>query len=405
MKNIKIEESPIETVHHVLNVFSKLYDFFPDNHPLTQRLKNYHEGNNDDLILTEEDKKSTIDFIYKTVNNLMSKHLTDNIEQLKSHPIVSQGKLNQYGLKKLFNTEKDFLNNFSTLVLSITNENFIQHNDFNVIIDREKIIDRKLLTEVNNEIKLLFKKQLQALSNHTLFDTLIYQIDNKKDKHHILKNAGLDYLEMKNIVENKKELSEKYLNNVFKTLDFFEFDEISQIKVLDTMNEFFKEKYIKNNQTEIIDILNNKKETLLSYPNAIVNYHFENPEAKFENIKWENIFSYATENQLEDIIAVLIKTKSLDKDLELISKNREEEYFELLLDKDTILGTAFKYLSENRMPNGNLSTALSVFERNIYAFEEFGKIKDVFPVIEIKEEQNKEKSNKTIETKPQSLRI
>lgn len=368
MNNIKLEDAPVEVVQQVLNTFIHLDSFFPvDSTIAHERIKSH------DFILTEEDKKSTVDFIYTTIKNLITHHLKKNISDIEAHPDISNKTI-----KNLFNEEKKFLDNFPTLALTIKKENTIKIDDYNVIIDRDKIIEKSLYDQTKEKINMLFKKQLSSFGKHVIFDSMIFQVNNKNDNHNFILNMGLDFIEQKNISNNKNELSETYIENIFKSFDYFNAPDVLQIKTLNIMSDFFSQRYIKDNQKQIIDKINNKSAELLALPNNITDYNKEYPKDKIKKIDWSVFFSYSDEKQFHEVIDVLFATNSVEEDLKFAESIPGED-FDLLASmpkSDSLLGHAFKFLTENKKPDGSLSDLTYDLERIIYQKIEFNQSPD-----------------------------
>lgn len=368
MSIIKLEDAPVEAVQHVLFTFKNLVNFFPKDKNAEILIS---KMDNNDFILTEEDKKSTVDIIYKTVRNLISTHLNKNLDYLDSHPDMNQNKK----INEIFNEEKEFLNNFSMLTMNVAEDNFIHYNDDKILIEKEKIIDPKLIDKVNLKFDELFNKQLHALKYHVMFDTLIYQINNKNDTFNILKNKGLDFIEEKNFVNNKKELSLDYLTNINKTMEHFQFSNEEKINTLGVVHDFLEKNYVKDNKDELCEFLNKTQGQLFSLPNAIHNYHEQFPENKIKNVDWDSFFSYATSEQLNEAFYSLIESGSLNDDLKEAKKEGVDDFYNHFSERqDFMLGKIFKSIMDQRIDKDKFPAIISDIERIIYEKTEFNNM-------------------------------
>lgn len=400
MKDILLEEANVEAVQHALNTFLKLQNFFPKDHFLFNEYSELSSNPNDNFILTEKDKKSTVDFIYSTISNLTKTHLENNIKELGKHPVFTSQNKNAYF--KTFNTEKDFLNNFSTLAITVKNENFITFNDQKIFFSKDRVIDLRLLHSVKEQVSSLFARQLSALNNHAVFDTLIYQINNKTDNTEFLKNSGLDFIENKNFLQNKNELSDKYFTNIFKTLDHFDFNSEEQISITKGIYKFFESRYIKENQKDLLNTINARLEDLFSLPDVAVNYYLKNKEERIEGVNWSTFFSYATKEQTNDILSVLLSSELTTKEsLDIANKKEFDiEMYQLFEDQNGVLGDLYRFIisPENRQ-NGHLSPIIEVVDRAVYNKMEFNKVEPIFATIDAnqvevkKENKNKQKNS------------
>jgi hypothetical protein len=177
----------------------------------------------------------------------------------------------------------------------------------------------------------------------------------------------MKFIEEKNMLNNEKDMSEKYVSNIFKSLDFFEFDDETKIKTIDTFEKLFKDSYFKSNREEIIEAITYNKAELLSLPGMIEKYseiHNYN-DIKIEKFNWDRFFSYADERQLLSALNILSNTDSFKEDIELMKKSESYDIFSELKERNSIIGTAFKHLFEikNEGNKNHVLDTINLIER------------------------------------------
>lgn len=335
MKKINIENSDESAIKHVVKTFSKLRDFFPKENIVLPE-----EVLSDNFKLDEKNKKEVISFIYKTTRNLIDFHLNDISKKINSHP------KNGDNIKDSFNNERLFLNSLHSPATTMREENFFFFDKNKIVLDKTQFIDESLFQSVELDLKNLFKRQLNLFKNHVIFDVMVYQIDENINDTYFIKNEGLKFIEEKNMLNNEKDMSEKYVSNIFKSLDFFDFDDETKIKTIDTFEKLFTESYFKSNRDEIIESITNNKSEFLALPGMIDKYSEINTDIKIDKFDWDRFFSYADQGQLLSTLNILSKSDSFKADIETMKKSESYDIFSELKEKKSIIGTAFKYLSD-----------------------------------------------------------
>lgn len=356
MKKINIENSDNDAIKYVVKTFSKLKEFFPKENTVS-----VDEILSENFSFDEKSKGEVISFIYKTTKNLIEFHLNDISKKINSHPKVGKD------IKESFNNERLFLNSLHSPATTMKEENFFFFKKDKIMLDKTQFINESLFNSVEDDLKNLFKKQLNLFKNHVIFDVIIYQIDNNINDTYFIKNEGLKFIEEKNMLNNEKDMSEKYVSNIFKSLDFFEFDDETKIKTIDTFEKLFKDSYFKSNREEIIEAITYNKAELLSLPGMIEKYseiHNYN-DIKIEKFNWDRFFSYADERQLLSALNILSNTDSFKEDIELMKKSESYDIFSELKERNSIIGTAFKHLFEikNEGNKNHVLDTINLIER------------------------------------------
>lgn len=354
MKKINIENSSDDAIKHVLKTFSKLTSFFPDNNNIS-----IDDILSPDFKFDEKTKKDSVSFIYQTTKNLIKYHLSDISKKINEHPEKGNN------VKETFEKEKNFLNSLYSPATTMKSDNFFFFNKDKIILDKNNFIDEKLFLKVEEDLQSLFKKQLSLFKNHVIFDVMIYQIDNMVDDTYFIKNEGLKFIEDKNFLKNEKNITEKYVENIFKSLDFFNFNDEEKIKTIDSFEKLFNESYFKSNREEILTSIKDHKSDLLSLPNMLEKYEEFSENKNIEKFNWDRFFSYANEEQLLSALKIFSQTESFKNDIEKMKKSENYDIFSELKDSNSLIGNAFKHLFEQKKESNknNILGTIDLIER------------------------------------------
>ena len=241
MKKIPLESASDDAIKKVLKIFSNLPQFYP---------KGYDENAVIEFsnvpILTDPIKKSTVDFIYKTTKNLINYHLQRNTDIVDTH-FLSGNNMMDFFLK-----EKEFINSLHSSATSMLTNNFVNYESDLIILDKEQFIDKDKFREFGYTLNNLFSQELAKLKSHAAFDLLILCIDSHDEDANFIRKAGLQFIENKNIINNKNPLNENYVNNIDRYIKFFNIEGQEKDRVWDNLKDFLSERYVKDNQKDLI---------------------------------------------------------------------------------------------------------------------------------------------------------
>lgn len=360
MNKIKIEDSDDLTIKHILNLFKNLEGFKPKENNLS--INDFLTKNS----LTIEDKQEGVNLIYGITKNIISHHLEDIVKKINNHPKDVRD------LKQLFSEESSFLNELHSPATKMKYENIIEFNGLQVVLDKGQFIDEKMFSNVEKELTHLFQKQLESFKSNLLMDLLIFQIDNKKPDAVFVQELGNDFMENKNFIRNEKNISSKYVDNLYQTMYKLDLSDENMLRISDKIDNFYRKNYHKDNRSEILEEIQKQKTDLLASPGMLKKYDQLGYDIEgLSQFGWQTFFRYGNEAQLIEVLETLSKTENFQKDIKNLTEDDFDPY-SILKGTNSILGQAFSLIE--KFPQENKVNNIFVFERFIDS--EYEKIQE-----------------------------